>query len=411
MVRSTPKKVLALLGISFMFMVGIGGALAVGESTGTITACATAQGTTVQGHDVSLDGRVVASVPPVTVPDETNCVTSTYTISTTTVTITNGTTTIPTTTTTIPTTTTTPQSGTLTWAPPSGWENYTNLTSIVGSGGQFNLNNSIDYKLVGYNGGGLRLNGGRNVVIMGSVFTVNTGWLPGGDNCGLCIGDNGTTTSGRIVHVEGSKFTGSQLGDGMQIFDGNAIVQVENDYDVLTHGSTSGVHGDIIQPWGGVKELRIDGFTGYTTCQGGMWKRDLGSPAYNGPIHLRRVNFRDTSNGSDCGYISWVSGSKNSNIFTDGLNGFWIQQASGRAFGKSIWYDVDDSTASNRPVISSDANGTFATYPNLNGALGTKLWKNWDGTDGGQIRQGVPPQGDFVPAGSVGLGYVSPGYQ
>jgi hypothetical protein len=240
---------------------------------------------------------------------------------------------------------------------------------------------------------------------MGSTFTVSTAWLPGGDNCGLCIGNNGTTVSGRIVHVEGNLFTGSQLGDGMQIFDGNAIVQVENDHDALSHGSDSGVHADIIQPWGGEQQLRIDGYTGYTQCQGGMWKRDTGTPAYNGPIYLRRVNFRDVA--GLCGYISWVSPGGNSNIFTDGTNGFWVQQASGRSFAHSIWLD---DTSSTPPLISSDASGTYATYPNLNGALGTQMWKKWDGSANGQIRQGVPPGGDFVPPSSVGVGYVSPGY-
>jgi hypothetical protein len=310
------------------------------------------------------------------------------------------------TTTTATTTTSSPTPGPLTWAPPAGWQNYTDLAPIVGNGGQFNLSNSTDYRLVGYNGGGLRLNGGRNIVIMGSVFTVGTAWLPGGDNCGLCIGSNGTSVSGRVVHVEGSKFTGPLLGDGIQIFDGNAIVQLENDHDVLSHGADGGVHADIVQPWGGERELRIDGFTGYTTCQGGNWKRDLGSPAYNGPIYLRRTNFRDTANL--CGYLSWVSTPKNTNLFTDGTNGFWIQQGPGRTFQHSIW---PDETSSTPPLVQSDAAGTFATYPNLNGVDGTQMWRTWTGGANGQIRQGVPPGGDFVPAASVGIGYVTPGYR
>jgi hypothetical protein len=45
--------------------------------------------------------------------------------------------------------------------------------------------------------------------------------------------------------------------------------------------------------------------------------------------------------------------------------------------------------------------GLSATWPTLE----SQGWVT------GDMRLGAPPAGDFVPDGSVGLGYVSPGYQ
>jgi hypothetical protein len=36
--------------------------------------------------------------------------------------------------------------------------------------------------------------------------------------------------------------------------------------------------------------------------------------------------------------------------------------------------------------------------------------RNWDNTGDGQLRQGLPPGGDFVLPISVGIRYFSPGY-
>jgi hypothetical protein len=47
------------------------------------------------------------------------------------------------------------------------------------------------------------------------------------------------------------------------------------------------------------------------------------------------------------------------------------------------------------------ADGLSATWP----ALASQ------GMVSGDMRLGPPPAGDFVPDGSVGVGYVSPGYQ
>lgn len=86
---------------------GLTAAFAVGESTGTVSACATAS---TPAHTVAVDGGAVHTIPGDTA---TKCVTSTYTIPTTTQTVPGPTTTVTSTVTTTTGTTTTP-------TPPAG---------------------------------------------------------------------------------------------------------------------------------------------------------------------------------------------------------------------------------------------------------------------------------------------------
>ena len=300
-------------------------------------------------------------------------------------------------------------SGLLTWAPPANWQNYVTLN--VGSGGQFNLDNSTDYKIVGASTSTrVRLNGGHNIVIMGSTIDVDSSYSSSEDNVGISISENGTTSPGRVVHIEGVRIGGAALGDAIKLKDPNAVVQLENVYVDLCHGSESTIHADVIQAEAGVQELRVDGLTGNTQYQGFMLKKDYGSgPAYNGPMRFRRTNIHDWNGMSQ--YLTWLSASSNSQLFLDGANGMWLGQAPGRDFLKSVWPDRDDSTLTSRPLPGLDTLGTYVTYPTFTNGQGQKIVRNWDNTGDGQLRQGVPSGGDFVLPGSVGVGYVSSGYQ
>ena len=62
-------------------------------------------------------------------------------------------------------------------------------------------------------------------------------------------------------------------------------------------------------------------------------------------------------------------------------------------------------------MLSSDSIGSYATYPGFTNSQGQKIVRNWDDSGDGQLRQGVPPGGDFVSPSSVGVGYLSPGYK
>ena len=83
-----------------------------------------------------------------------------------------------------------------------------------------------------------------------------------GPNINIHDGDN--AQSGRIIHIERLLIDGSSKvpSDGIRIHAPKAMVQLKLDRFVGFWGTLSGYHADVVQPAGGVKELRIDGLTG-----------------------------------------------------------------------------------------------------------------------------------------------------
>jgi hypothetical protein len=73
------------------------------------------------------------------------------------------------------------------------------------------------------------------------------------------------------------------------------------------------------------------------------------------------------------------------------LDNVYVAGRSGRSFGTSIWPQQDASKC--EAVIKSGV-ASWPGYKDLSGS----------------VHDGRPNSGDFVPKGSVGLGYVSPGY-
>jgi hypothetical protein len=257
-----------------------------------------------------------------------------------------------------------PSRPTLRWPPP----HLTNpITINVSSrGGVISLNPRQDYILhVGHvrHKGGLVISGGHNVVLIGGEITipyvgkhVKKG---GGDRRALeIVGATGT------VHVEGLLMDGPDLSEGIQISAPKATVQLENVRIVDIHARDevhfSDNHPDLVQPWGGVRSLRIDRLTGSSDCQGLFLVSSLGRVRY---VSLRHIDIAGTRTS---GFLLWIDGPKVT--FTD----VWIRPARGRALKNAIW-----------PV----------------GSRPSRL-----------IHSGVPPAGHFVPASVAGVGYSSPGY-
>jgi hypothetical protein len=123
------------------------------------------------------------------------------------------------------------------------------------------LDDSRDYILVmppQKKTGPLYIRGGHDVELIGGYMSTTTK----GPN--INISDDSGTQSGRIVHIEGVLIDGSSgvPSDGIKIQAPNTIVQLENDRIVGLWGTLGGYHADVVQPGGGVKELRIDGLTG-----------------------------------------------------------------------------------------------------------------------------------------------------
>lgn len=231
--------------------------------------------------------------------------------------------------------------------------------------------------------------GGRNVVIIGGHITIPTGGQYDSDKRAIYVKDGPNTQVGRTVHIEGILIDGSGGGDsdGIAIAAPKTIVQIQNVRIVGLTGSQSGYHNDVVQPWGGVKELRIDRLTGSTNYQGFQIPKDL-APIEKAEIS--NVNLSYTNQPpADGGYMIWLA--HRCNTYPVKLTNVYVVPKSGRSLGKSVWPDEDDSSC---PVNVTNNVATWPTLPHISGS----------------VIGGSPSGGDFVPSGVAGVGYVSPGY-
>ena len=166
-----------------------------------------------------------------------------------------------------------------TWAPPR----LTLPTTIdVGrEGGQFDLQSGRDYVVkVGRRlTDQVRLVGGRNIVLIGGHITIPWAGADASISSRLGLYLKGRTGT---VHVEGLLIdnAGGDLTEGIQINAPDAVVQIENCRIKGIHArdevNFTDNHPDLIQPWGGVKALRVDRFTGSSDYQGILLKEDAG---------------------------------------------------------------------------------------------------------------------------------------
>jgi hypothetical protein len=279
---------------------------------------------------------------------------------------------------------------TLTWAPPTGYQNYpvynvsvssSNNQTLDGKGGDMLI------KMPSTATGPISIKNCKNAVLIGGHIDIpkNTGpAVP--DVRGVYI-NNCTGT----VHIEGLYINGdiaTAEADGVAISSPDAIVQLQNirinklygGYETSSHN-----HSDIVQPWGGVKELRIDYMTGTSNYQGFQINDDIN---HIGKVIIKNTNIGDSgvpSPDSKGGYFAWL---KCGTGTTYSFSNFYVQPRSGRNLGNTIY----DSSA----VCGMKASTTTATFTNS--------------AVSGVVIAGKPTTGDFVPAGVAGTGYKSPGY-
>ena len=298
--------------------------------------------------------------------------------------------------------------GKLTWAPPA----LTTPTAITinsdiikargTDGHRWYLDNTKDYDITlgtvntSY---GVVIAGGRNVVIRGGYITIP--WAGTYTSNAAAYSDmakrrallvaNQTGT----VHIEGLLIDNAlgDLTEGIQIQAPNANVQIQNVRIENVHardqvGYTDN-HPDCLQPMG-VKALRIDKFT--CSTDGQAFYLDNGDgPIVN--VDLRRTNVSGTVNT----YPYLFHRVQRDVTFPTSLSDVWVNPQPGDSLFNSV---------SNVLLVGGVYDGRYKATISADGT--TASWP--DPTVSGAIKRGSPPGGDFAPASSVGLNYVSPGY-
>ena len=225
--------------------------------------------------------------------------------------------------------------------------------------------------------GGLRIEGGRNVVLIGGEL--DFGSVANADEksgrVAAIFNNSGT------VHIEGLYAHGAGLVEGIQNYSENSIVQVENCRFDHLRGSESTHHSDLFQ-FGVGKELRIDRFTGSSNYQG-IFVTDM-----TGHVYVDRTNIVGDPGAK---YLFWQGDTS----VPQTLSQFFVRPAPDRALANSVWPSIWDDDPSRRPFSRRD--GVLMWGPPVRIA--------------GVVRRGRPRGADFVPAGVPGVRYVSPGYR
>ncbi|HEY6779455.1 MAG TPA: hypothetical protein VI111_00790, partial [Thermoleophilaceae bacterium] len=238
--------------------------------------------------------------------------------------------------------------------------------------------------------GGSFVEGGRNVVIVGGHVTLPAGTTSDEQRRGLYF-KNQTGT----VHVEGVLIDGSGGGDG----DGIALsaplatVQLENVRIVGLRGSEGATHADVVQPWGGVRELRIDRLSGSSHFQG------LQLPVAMGPIESAAIRFADLRalvplagrRRPGGGHMLWLTPSGSCAGYPTELDHVYVMPRPGRELRNSVWPGVGDGSQ-----CAGVEQGGAVRWPRL--------------PVRGDVQAGAPVGGDYVPRWNVGERYRSPGY-
>ncbi|KGM14072.1 hypothetical protein N869_05445 [Cellulomonas bogoriensis 69B4 = DSM 16987] len=213
--------------------------------------------------------------------------------------------------------------------------------------------------------GGVVLNGGRNVVMIGGEIHISRPGQTGPDVRGLYLKDQ----TG-VVHVEGVLFSGPELAEGINLDQRQgAVVQLQNLRFETVRAGPPEHHADIIQTWAGPRELRVDGLSGSTEYQGFfLLPKEFGDQPEPDAFHLRRVDITGTP---DAGYLLW----RDERGWPMTIEDVWVDRAQqDTRRGSVLWRDDQPEN-----------------------------W--WDG-----VEVGAPPDGPFVPDGVAGVDYVSPGY-
>ncbi len=290
----------------------------------------------------------------------------------------------------------------LTWAPPA----LSHPTTIDVKRGLdpdvLNLSTDKDYVLkmpATVDRGTIEINGGHNVVLIGGQITVPSTANQtdnAADDTDTAIYVKGSTGT---VHIEGLLLNGQ----GKTMFDGidtnapRAIVQVENVRMTGLWGSADTEHADAIEPWGGARALRVDNLTAIGDYQGLTVKPALGSVGLGQyqNVDLTAKAYPPTlaSKSHGGGIMLWLTNGSRCTTTPMRLSHIYIDNETDRIpTGSTVW-----PTTTAAVPCRAQQTGNVVSWPGLPMIHGS-------------VTFGAPPTGPFVPAGTVGVGYQSPGY-
>jgi hypothetical protein len=256
--------------------------------------------------------------------------------------------------------------------------------------------------------GGLDIDGGHNVILIGGEIDLTTPCISDENVChGINISRAAPATG--EVFIEGvliknpdptySQYTGDGIAVNTTATPNITIqnVRVEGIDGCGANGFPA--HADIFQPYGAQGAvIHVDHLTGSSDFQGfQIPPTAVGTPAGG---DYRNVNLIALPNPHACAgwngdlYLWWLTaGADTCATYPMTLSNVYVQEPNGSLENHAVWPDTFT------PVSCS------ATYSN-----GVASWPQLGAISGG-VQLGPPPGGDFVPAGFAGLNYVSPGYQ
>jgi hypothetical protein len=322
-----------------------------------------------------------------------------------------------------------PSSQTLSWAPPRcGDATHPCVTLYLQNTGSHQtptLNDDTDYRIYlptnGPLAGGLTITGGRRVEIIGGEVDLT---YPCSNDASDCTGIYIAKNSPGTVFVEGvwihnphsigptcpggaSKAAQTcSTGHGIDVntadngrINVNTITLENIRIDGVSGCSGYADHADVFQPYQAPDDtIRIDRMTGVTNCQGLMLDPDLAYSRWHtfpASITIKNTNIDLVSNPyprTVYGTTWWLTHQsicKSARLFLSD-DYFSDPRAGAEASQPSIWPDPGEHACG-------------ARYSH-----GIVSWS--DPHIKGSIRAGKPPGGDFVPTGTVGLGYLQPEY-
>lgn len=231
------------------------------------------------------------------------------------------------------------------------------------------------------------IEGGRNIVIRGGHVTVPSDGRTDAERRGIYI-KNATGT----VHIEGIAIDGleSRGFDGISISAPEAIVQIVNVRVTGITGRFDGFHGDVVQPFGGVRELRIDHLSGTSNYQGLYLTETSGAI---GSADIRNVNLSYEANRYDeTTYLLWLPVNPSScETYPVVLKNVYMSPRPGQQVaGFAVWPNTDQPAGCT--AVETARGVAWPSLPEIDGS----------------VAAGAPPGGDFVVEGSVGLRYDLP---